>query len=262
MSTSPVRLERDSDNGLAELVLASPPLNLFDRPLIDGLIDAIAAVAAEPPRALLVRAEGKVVSGGVNVELFDGLTPEAAGELWSELLGKIVEPIEQLPAPVVFAAHGLTLTAAFEIALACDLIVAARSAKFGLVETVVGLTPSMGGTQRLAERAGSGRARELVMTGELFGVEQLERWDVVSRIFEDGEFEQRSRELALKLAAGPTRAHAMTKHVVRRYVAGGVEAADEAIRRDAGALFASEDLKGAVKSFLERGPGHAEFHNR
>jgi enoyl-CoA hydratase len=257
----PVRIDRDDGSGLAELVLASPPLNLFDRPLIDGLIAAVREIAADPPRALLVRAEGKVVSGGVNVELFDGLTPAAASELWTELLGEIVDPLEHLPAPVVFAAHGLTLTAAFEIALACDLIVAARSAKFGLVETVVGLTPSMGGTQRLAERAGSGRARELVMTGELFGAERLERWDVVNRVYEDDDFERSSRELALKLAAGPTRAHAMTKHVVRRYVAGGVTEADAAIRGDAGELFATEDLQRAVKTFLERGPGHAEFHN-
>ena len=70
-----------------------------------------------------------------------------------------------MPCPVVFAAHALTLTAAFEIALACDPILATPNAKFGLVERVVGLTPSMGGPQRLAERCGSGRARELVMTG-------------------------------------------------------------------------------------------------
>jgi enoyl-CoA hydratase/carnithine racemase len=262
VSGDPVRLERGAADGLAELVIASAPLNLFDRALIDGLIEKLGDIAAEPPRALLIRAEGRVVSGGVNVELFDGLGPGEASTLWDELLGKIIEPIEALPAPVVFAAHGLTLTAAFEIALACDLIVAAQSARFGLVETVVGLTPSMGGTQRLAERAGSGRARELVMTGELFGAEQLERWDVVNRVYADDEFEQRSRELATTLAAGPTRAHAMTKHVVRRYVAGGVDAADEAIRRDAGELFATDDLKGAVKTFLERGPGHAEFDGR
>ncbi|MEX1142047.1 MAG: enoyl-CoA hydratase/isomerase family protein [Thermoleophilaceae bacterium] len=255
-----IRLQRSE--GLAELVIDSPPLNLFDRPLIDGLVAAIGEVRDDPPRALLIRAEGRVVSGGVNVEMFDGLTPAQAGELWTELLGEIVEPIERLPAPVVFAAHGLTLTAAFEIALACDLIVAARSARFGLVETVVGLTPSMGGTQRLAERAGSGRARELVMTGELFGAEALERWDVVNRVFDDDSFEREATALARGLAAGPTRAHAMTKHVLRRYVEGGVPAADEAIRRDAGELFATEDLRGAVRTFLERGPGNAEFHNR
>lgn len=257
---TPVRLERA--DGLAELVLDSPPLNLFDRPLIDALIAAVGEVRDDPPRALLIRAEGKVVSGGVDVELFDGLTPAQAGALWTELLAEIVEPLERLPAPVVFAAHGLTLTAAFEIALACDLIVAARSARFGLVEAVVGLTPSMGGTQRLAERAGSGRARELVMTGELFGAEALERWDVVNRVFDDGSFGRESGALARALADGPTRAHAMTKHVLRRYREGGVPTADEAIRRDAGELFATEDLQGAVRAFLAEGPGNAVFRNR
>jgi len=256
----PVRLERSGD--LAEIVLDSAPLNLFDRQLIDSLIEAVDGVAQDPPRALLIRAEGRVVSGGVNVELFDGLSPAEASALWDELIGKIIDPLEQLPAPVIFAAHGLTLTAAFEIALACDVIVAARSARFGLVEAVVGLTPSMGGTQRLAERAGSGRARELVMTGELFSAEHLERWNVVNRVFEDDSFQEQARELAEKLTVGPTRAHAMTKHVVRRYIEGGVAAADEAIRCDAGKLFATEDLQGAVRSFLERGPDHAEFDNR
>jgi len=256
----PVRLERSGD--LAEIVLASPPLNLFDRPLIEALMAAVADVAADPPRALLIRAEGRAVSGGVNVEMFHGLTPSQASGLWTELLEKIIDPIEALPAPTIFAAHALTLTAAFEIALACDLIVAARGAKFGLVETVVGLTPSMGGTQRIAERAGSGRARELVMTGELFGAEQLEAWNVVNRVFDDEDFERQARQLVEKLAAGPTKAHAMTKHIVRRYVQGGVAAADDAIRTDAGELFATQDLQRAVETFLERGPGHAEFDDR
>jgi enoyl-CoA hydratase len=257
---APVRLERFGD--LAEIVLDRPPLNLFDRTLIDALASAVGEVSGDPPRALLIRAEGRAVSGGVDVALFDGLTPAAASALWTELLARIVEPIERLPAPTIFAAHALTLTAAFEIALACDLIVAARSAEFGLVEAVVGLTPSMGGTQRLAERAGSGRARELVMTGELFDAVALERWNVVNRVIDDEVFDEQVRELVQRLAAGPTKAHAMTKHVVRRYLAGGVPAADEAIRADAGELFATQDLQAAVKAFLARGPGHAEFDNR
>lgn len=257
---TPVRLERSGP--LATITIDSPPLNLFDRPLIDALKAAVADVAADPPRGVLIRAEGKVVSGGVDVELFHGLTPAQGAALWTELLAELVDPLERLPAPVVFAAHGLTLTAAFEVALACDLIVAARSARFGLVETVVGLTPSMGGTQRLAERAGSGRARELVMTGELFGAEQLERWNVVNRVFDDGELDERARALATALANGPTRAHAMTKHVTRRYREGGIPAADDAIRGDAAELFATDDLQRAVATFLEQGPGNATFDGR
>jgi len=254
-----VRVERDG--GLAVLTLDSPPLNLFDRRMFDGLVAGVEAVESDPPRALLIRAEGRAVSGGVNVEEFDGLTPAQASELWDTLIG-LVERVERLPLPVVFAAHALTLTAAFEVALGCDLILAARSAQFGLVEKVVGLTPSMGGTQRLAERAGSGRARELVMTGELFGAEQLERWNVVNRVFDDEGFDERVRTFAAELAAGPTKAHAMTKLVVRRFREGGIAAADETIRTEAGDLFATEDLQRAVKTFLEQGPGHATFEGR
>src|SRR4029077_13567686 len=162
---SKVRLEHEGP--LAVLTLDSPPLNLFEHELIGELIAAVDTLTAEPPRGLLVRAEGRVVSGGVDVHEFDGLTRERAAELWERLLG-LVHRVEELPLPTVFAAHGLCLTAAFELSLGCDLLLAAQSARFGLVETVVGLTPAMGGTQRLAERAGPARARELVMTGELY----------------------------------------------------------------------------------------------
>jgi enoyl-CoA hydratase len=260
-SGAAARLERDPD-GLAVLTLDSPPLNLFDQRMIDDLRAAIGDVAAEPPRVLLIRAEGRTVSGGVDVHVFRDLTPEQGSRLWTGLL-EMIDELERLPAPIVFAAHALTLTAAFEIALACDLIVAAPGARFGLVEKVVGLTPSMGGTQRLAERAGSGRARELVMTGELFGAEELRSWGVVNRIFAAEEFDDRARALAAELAAGPTVAHAMTKRVLLRFREGGIPAADETIRTEAAELFATEDLRNAVRAFLEHGgPGHASFEGR
>jgi enoyl-CoA hydratase len=262
MSENPAaRLERE-ESGIATITLDSPPLNLFDQRMMDDLRAAVDDVAAEPPRALLIRAEGRAVSGGVDVHVFAGLTPEQGSQMWDELL-EMIDKVELLPAPVVFAAHALTLTAAFELSLACDLIVASPKAKFGLVEKVVGLTPSMGGTQRLAERAGSGRARHFVMSGGIFGAEEMERWGVVNLIYEDQDFEAASRQLAEQLAAGPTKAHAMTKHILRRFREGGIPAADEAVRTDAGELFATEDLQNAVRTFLEKGgPGHAEFHGR
>src|SRR6187551_739974 len=208
-----VRFDRDK-SGLAVATFDNPPLNLFNRQLLEDLQSAVGAIEADPPRALLFRAEGRAVSGGADVHEFDGLTPEQASRLWDELIGT-VERVEALPLPVIFAAHALTLTAAFELALGCDLILAARSAQFGLVEKVVGLTPSMGGTQRLAERAGSGRARHFVISGDLFGAEEMERWGVVSRLLEDDGFDQEARAYAAALAAGPTKAHAMTKHILR-----------------------------------------------
>ncbi len=256
----PVRLEHDGP--LAVLTIDHPPLNLFDHALMDALAEQVDALHGASPRGLLVRAEGKVVSGGVDVgAVFDGLGPQEGSRLWSHWLATI-HRLEQLPCPTVFAAHGLTLTAAFEVALACDLIVAARAARFGLVERVVGLTPSMGGTQRLAERAGPGRARELVMTGELFDAATLERWDVVNRVFDDEGFDAAARAFARDLAAGPTRAHRVTKQIVRAAMDGGVLRADHAVPKLSGDLFATDDLQQAVRSFLDRGPGHATFEGR
>lgn len=162
----------------------------------------------------------------------------------------------------MFAAHALCLTAAFEIALGCDLILAAESASFGLVEIVVGLTPAMGGTQRLVERAGPGRARELVMTGEVFDAATLHGWNVVNRVLADDGFAEAAVAFAARLASGPTRAHAATKAVVRSALDGGVRAADVAVCELAGDLFDTEDLRGAVRSFLEQGPGRATYTGR
>jgi enoyl-CoA hydratase len=255
-----IRLEQDGP--LVVLSIDSPPLNLFDQALMGELSEAIDRMVAEPPRGLLIRAEGRAVSGGVDVHVFDGLSPEQAAEMWVSLID-LVHRVERLPLPTVFAAHALCLTAAFELSLGCDLLLAAESARFGLVETVVGLTPAMGGTQRLAERAGPARARELVMTGALYDAATLEHWNVVNRVLPDEGFDQAARQFAHKLAVGPTRAHAATKAIVRACLdQGGAWGADKQVPRLAGDLFATDDLKAAVRSFLEQGPGHATYTGR
>ncbi len=257
---SAVGLERDG--GLAVVTFDSPPLNLFSAQMERELQEAVAELEAEAPRAVLFRAEGRVVSGGVDVSLFAALESSAAAEETFQRLIELARRVDRLPCPTVFAAHALCLTWAFELALACDLLVAARSAQFGLVERVVGLTPAMGGTQRLAERAGSGRARQFVMSGRPYDAETLERWNVVNLLLPDDGFDAAARELAAELAAGPTRAHAATKQVIRDYLEGGVELANDRVAQVAGALFDTEDLRGAVASFLEHGPGKATFHGR
>jgi enoyl-CoA hydratase/carnithine racemase len=259
-SESPVRLERDG--GLAVVTFDSPPLNLFDAALEAGLVAALEDMESDRPRAVLFRADGRVVSGGVDVSLFAALSgPEQATETFDQLVA-VARRVDALPCPTVFAAHALCLTWAFELALACDLIFAAESASFGLVERVIGLTPAMGGTQRLAERAGTGRAREFVMTGERYGAAEMERWNVVNRVLPDEGFDATVRAFARDLAEGPTMAHAATKRVIRDYVEGGVELANDRVGQVAGRLFATEDLQNAVRSFLAEGPGKAKFSGR
>jgi enoyl-CoA hydratase/carnithine racemase len=250
-----------SDGPLAVITLGSPPLNLFDHELLAALRAAISSVARSDARGLLIRAEGRAVSGGVDVNVFAPLDPSTGTALWRDWF-RMIHELESLPIPTVFAAHALCLTAAFEVALACDLLLAAESARFGLVEIVVGLTPSMGGPQRLAERAGPARARELVYTGELYDAATLERWNVVNRVLPDDGFAAAAQAFALRLANGPTKAHAATKAIIRAQLAGGTRAADEITPEISGALFGTADLQNAVASFLRDGPGKATYEGR
>ncbi len=256
---SVVRVDREGP--LAILTVAKPPLNLYAEDVHAGLVAAVDDLEATPPRGLLVRAEGKVWTGGVDVRVFDELSVPDASALWESLLG-LAHRVEALPYPTVFAAHGLCLTWGLELALCCDLLLAAEGARFGLVETVVGLTPAMGGTQRMAERAGPARAREFVMTGDLYDAATLERWGVVNRVWPDAEFADRARAFADRLANGPTRAHAATKAIVRTQKEGGARAADAIVPEQAGGLFGTQDLQRAVKTFLAEGPGKATFEGR
>jgi enoyl-CoA hydratase/carnithine racemase len=267
----PVHLERDGD--VAVVVLDNPPLNLFDELVFDELERVCGELLGltDPgrdgrARAVLFEARGRLVSGGVDVGLFqeiaEGPQPVARGSaLWARLL-RVTRAIEDLPVPTVFAAHALTLPAAFEVALACAILLAAESASFGLVEIVVGLTPSMGGPQRLAERAGPARAKELIFTGERYPAAVLERWNVVNRVLPDEEFAAAARDYARRVAAGPTLAHAATKRIVTTAVRDGVRAADDVTPAASGLLFGTEDLCSAVDSFLRQGPGKATYTGR
>jgi enoyl-CoA hydratase len=256
---SRVRFEREGDVGV--LTLDDPPLNLFGPELLNDLNSALDTAAGSDVRCLLVRAEGSVFTGGADVNAFHGLSAERAEGFFGELI-RVTHKLEDMPFPTLSSVHALCLTAGFELSLACDMIWAAESAQFGLVEAVVGLTPGMGGTQRVAERAGPARARELVMSGGLYPASTLERWNVVNRVLADEELSEKSMRFAQRLAAGPTLAHLATKRVVRAFLEHGVRGADERVGGIAASLFATEDLKGGVESFLQEGPGKAHFSGR
>jgi enoyl-CoA hydratase/carnithine racemase len=257
-----ITLSRDGVVAIA--TLSNPPLNLFTADSWGELIDCVAEVEGSDARALVWRAEGDLFTGGADVASFQAVLdagPETAGGFAQPLIDG-VRRLEALEIPTLALVHGLCLTAGLEVALGCDMIWAGESAKFGLVEAVVGLTPGAGGTQRMAERAGPGRAREFVMTGGLYDAEVLERWGVVNRVVPDDAIHEKGMRFAHRLASGPTIAHAATKRIVRAYCEGGVNAADAITAAQFAGLFATEDLQNAVKSFLSEGPGKATFEGR
>jgi enoyl-CoA hydratase/carnithine racemase len=158
MAKAEFRLEGD----VGEIVIADPPLNLFDIDLSRDVARAAAEAAGSDARAVLLRAEGDNFSAGVDVDLFVGRDAAAARDLISEFMPAI-RRFAEIEVPTVAAVQGLCLTAGFEIALSCDLIWASDDAQFGLVEAVIGATPFGGGTQRLVARAGAGRAAEAIL---------------------------------------------------------------------------------------------------
>jgi enoyl-CoA hydratase len=260
-----VRYDVDG-TGVATIALDQPETrNALSDELLADLIAALESARDDDAVrcVVLTSTHEKIFSSGGNLGGFADDLALVHKHFATERFPRVFRLLGELGKPSICAANGHVLAGALGLALACDLIVATPGARFGLVEKVVGLTPSMGGTQRLAERAGSGRARQFVMRGDLFDAVELERWGVVNEIYPEEEFAALSRALADELAAGPTKAHAMTKRILRRFREGGIPAADEAVRTEAAELFATEDLQNAVRTFLEHGgPGHAEFNGR
>ena len=264
LSAPPIRLERDG--GVALMVLEDPPLNLYSDRTYEALRACLEELEGSDARALVWRAEGKVFTGGVDVHVFDRMLEGGGGELGGSLLyGSLLEPvrqIEKLPIPTVALVHGTCLTWGLEIALGMDMIWATESARFGLFEARLGLTPGAGGTQRMAHRAGPARAAEFVMTADLYDSATLHDWGVVNRVVADDALLTEGLEFAQLLASGPTTAHAITKRIIHAYKTGGVEEADRLTPDITGTLFQTEDLQNAVKTFLAEGPGKATFEGR
>ena len=253
-----ITFTKDGDVGV--ITLSNGDLNFFSASAFSELDECVSELEESGARAAVWRAEGKVFSAGVDVQIFKDAAE--AGEGFPALVGP-VKRLEALPIPTLAICHGLCLTAGLEVALGCDMIWAGESAQFGLVEKVVGLTPGAGGTQRMAERAGPARAREFVMTGRLYDAATLERWNVINRVLVDEELQDKAMAFARDLAAGPTVAHGMTKEIVRAYLDGGIERADEVTPGVFAELFETEDLKNAVESFLKDGPGKfSDFKGR
>ena len=257
----PVSIDRTADD-IAVLTFSAPPVNLYSDTLHDEFDACFAELDAKPPRALIIRAEGKLVSGGVDVSLFANQKTRQATKLLYDRMLELPNRVAAMAYPTVFAAHSLTLTWAFEVAVACDIILATPQAKFGLVERVIGLTPTMGGTQRLAARAGVGRAKEFVFTGETYDAATLERWSVVNCILSAEDFDAEVLAFTSKLASGPTKAFGAAKDILRHFEHGGVAEALDHTTEIAAALFDTEDQQNGMRSFLEDGPGNAIFTGR
>lgn len=241
------------------MTLASPPLNLLGQQLISDLLAAFDRVeGADGLRALVLRGEGKVFSAGADVALFAGMTAQQLRPLIGSFL-ELGQRIERLPFPTLAAVHGTCMAGGFELALFCDLIWAAEGTMMGLPETRLGIVPLAGGIERIASRAGLGRARSVALGGQLHTATEFAAWGVIDRVLAGDELHSAATKFAEQMAAGPTRAFAVVKELARSYTTGGIAGADALLVDAAVGLFDTEDARGGIGSFLTSGPGHATF---
>jgi enoyl-CoA hydratase/carnithine racemase len=260
MEEAPVA--REEKGPVSVLTMQYRPYNLLGSTLLGAIADEIGAARDAGGRAIVLRSGLRHFSAGADVAQFDARI-EQGGRRQSAIGGvEFLKLLELLPIPIVASVHGVCLGGGFELALACDYIVAASSAKIGSVEVALGLHPLLGGIQRQAQRAGAMRAKEISMLGRRYDAATLERWGLVNLVVADDALEEATMTIAQELAYGPTVAHAATKRLVHIAVNEGMLAADEAMAEIQKPIWASEDLKIGLKSFRENGPGLAKFTGR
>ena len=250
---------RQMDEQVAVLTMQHAPHNFLGTALFRALIDAMGWAVAQKARAVLLLSGLRNFCAGADIALFEsaerGVAPDLDG---TELL----RVFDQLPIPIVAAVHGVCVGGGLELALAADLIVASESAKIGSVEATIGLNPLMGGVQRVTQRAGAARAKEMALLARRHDARTLERWNVINRVVPDEQLADATRTLAHELANGPTIAHASTKAIVSYVVSHGVAATDDAMAELQADFWKSNDLKVGLASLQANGPGAARFEGR
>jgi enoyl-CoA hydratase/carnithine racemase len=238
------------DNGIATLVLENPPQNRLAPQMIEELDEALTRIGDSDARALLLRAEGKDFSFGADIVPWPEMSTRELRTLFERYMNSF-NRFERVPIPTVAAVQGLCMGGGLELAVRADVIIAGETARFGHPEQTLAIVTLLGGIYRVAERAGRSKAMGWALTSEQVPAQVMEQYGVVSRIVPDADLVQEATAFVTKLAAGPTRAHAAHKALLRIWATGGVSAADEAMFDIALPLFESEDVKLALPGSVE-----------
>jgi enoyl-CoA hydratase/carnithine racemase len=220
---STIRFERRE--GIGSIVLANPPFNRVDKEYSSLLHEAVHAASESDIRVLLVRAEGPNFSLGGEVREWPGKDVNWFRTFVAEVNASY-RAIEALRVPTVAAVRGLAFGGGFELALACDFLIASETAVFRCVEVTTAMLPIAGALQRLAERVGRARASRFSMLGEPIPGAQAGALGIATHVVPDTQLESEADALARRLASGPTRSYAATRTLLKAWSSGGVTAAD------------------------------------
>ncbi|MCP2167024.1 enoyl-CoA hydratase/isomerase family protein [Goodfellowiella coeruleoviolacea] len=255
-----VRLE--VDGGIGTIRLDRPPMNALNTQVQEEIrLAAQQAGQRSDVRAVIVYGGPKVFAAGADIkEMAERSYPEMAERArpLSEALGAVA----QIPKPTVAAITGYALGGGFELALCCDRRIAGDNAKVGQPEILLGIIPGAGGTQRLARLVGPSRAKDIVYTGRFVDAAEALAIGMVDEVVAPDDVYAAARRWAERFVTGPAMALAAAKAAID----GGLDTdLASGLRLEShlfAALFATEDQKTGMRSFIENGPGKATFEGR
>jgi enoyl-CoA hydratase len=200
---------------------------------------------------VLTGAGEKAFAAGADIKYMSGLGVEE-GRRWGALGHEAGRLLETMPKPTIAAINGFALGGGCELALACDLRYAARTAKLGQPEINLGIIPGWGGTQRLARTTTLGFAKELIFTGRVVTAEEAERHGLVNAVFEPGELLEKTLEVANQLASKSPLTLSAAKAATNRALGGDHDANLGSEADEFGELFATADAKEGMSAFVEK----------
>ncbi|WP_321800806.1 2-(1,2-epoxy-1,2-dihydrophenyl)acetyl-CoA isomerase PaaG [Caballeronia sp. J97] len=261
MTEKSVLFQVDVETRVATLTLNRPDkLNSFTREMHRELNQALAEIEASNARALVITGAGRGFCAGQDLADLD-FTPGSMsdlGALVDEYFNPLVRRLQAMPIPVIAAVNGTAAGAGANLAMACDLVVAARSASFIQAFVKIGLVPDSGGTWLLPRRVGEARALGLALTGEKLSAEKAEAWGIVWRVVEDAELQQTAAQLAAQLAQQPARAVVAIKQAIRASANKTFDQQLDLERDLQRELGASHDYIEGVAAFKEKRAPHFE----
>ncbi len=253
-----VLLDRRAD-GVAVVTLNNPKVNALSREVLAELHAAAVELTTNPPGAVVITGGERIFAAGADISQFGG-TAEA--EVIGAGFHTALDAVAAIPRFVIAAVSGYALGGGCELTLACDYRIAGERAVFGQPEILLGIIPGGGGTQRLSRAVGASRAKELMITGRQVRAEEALRIGLADEVVPTEELHERALALAAEVAKGALVAQSLVKQAVDQGL--GVALADGLAieRRMFVDVFATEDSQVGVQSFLEHGPGKAEFTGR
>ena len=255
-----VRLE--VEDGVATLRLDRPKMNAIDGALRAELrAAAVEARDRDDVRAVVLYGGERVFAAGADIKEMSTMS-YAEMTSWGTQLQEALTVVARLPKPVVAAVTGYALGGGFELALTADFRVLGERAKVGVPEITLGVIPGAGGTQRLTRLVGPAKAKDLVFTGRHVAADEALALGIADRVVPDAGVYETARELAAQFAQGP----AVALRAAKQAIDDGLELdLDAALRLESAlfaGLFATEDQRTGMTSFLEQGPGKARFSGR